>query len=114
MDHIRVATQAVRAGEPVVLRPLFGSTASGAAWSGSGIDIAVMIEDAVAEDDVWDRLAPPTCRDGAFVQCAGEAQVYWHGSHASRLDALVTGVRAAVCADADAGPAPARCDRTNR
>lgn len=67
----------------------------------------------VDKADVWDRLPPATRREhDEFVQCAGCAQVYWRGSHTDRLDQIVADVRSAVCTDADAGPAPARGDRT--
>lgn len=51
VDRIRVATQVVLEDEPIVFAYLFGSTARGAARPGSDVDIAVMVGDAVAEED---------------------------------------------------------------
>lgn len=47
----------------------------------------------VAKADVLDLLQPGTRRtQEAFTQCGACGQVYWHGAHARRLDALVTRV----------------------
>lgn len=44
----------------------------------------------VAKEEVLDRLEPGTRRtQDKFWQCEACGQVYWHGAHAKRLDALV-------------------------
>ncbi|SFU41432.1 Mut7-C RNAse domain-containing protein [Halomonas korlensis] len=49
---------------------------------------------AVAKEDVIDRLEPLTQQHVEhFLQCEACGQVYWHGSHVSRMEALVERLR---------------------
>jgi len=50
----------------------------------------------VAKADVLERLEPGTREHfDAFHECAGCGRLYWHGSHAARIEAMVERVSAA-------------------
>lgn len=48
----------------------------------------------VAKEEVLDQLEPGTRRHTEFRRCPGCGRIYWRGSHADRLEALLEEIRA--------------------